>query len=73
MAEAIPRSEWLEAEESVSRDIYWQYLMDQYLWQAPFAVPPRPIQHAASGRGAPSVEDLQDNGWVMVPESQISH
>ena len=71
MAEAIPRSEWLEAEESVSRDIYWQYLMDQYLWQAPFAVPQRPIEPA--GREAPSIEALQDNGWVMVPESQISH
>ena len=73
MAEAISRSEWLEAEESVSRDIYWQFLMKSWLWQAPFAVPPRPAELGAAGREAPSQEALQDNGWVMVPESQISH
>ena len=73
MAEAIPRSEWLEVEESVSCDTYWQYLMNTWLWQAPFAVPPRPVELDVPGRGAPSLEALQDNGWVMVPESQISH
>ena len=73
MAEAIPRPEWLEAEESVSRNTYWQYLMELWLWRAPFAVPPREAELAAAGREVPSMEALQDNGWVMVPESQISH
>ncbi len=73
MADAIPRSEWLEAEELASRDTYWQYLIKLWLWQAPFAVPPLPVELDAAGREAPSQEALQDNGWVMVPESQISH
>jgi hypothetical protein len=73
MAQAIDRDQWLETEEYVSRSTYWQYLVERWLWQAPFAVLPQPDELGGPSRKAPSVEALQDNGWLMVPESQISH
>jgi hypothetical protein len=73
MAQAIPPTEWLNAEESMRNDFYWQYLVETWLWQARSAIPPRPAELRETGREVPSVEALQDFGYVMVPESTVSH
>jgi hypothetical protein len=73
MAIAIHPNDWLNAEESMRRSFYWQFLVEEWLWQAPNAVPPRPALLKETGREAPSVEALQDFGYVMVPESTGSH
>lgn len=77
MARAVPTTDWLNAEESTRRSVYWEYLVEKWLWRAPFALPPRTEALSESEntarRGAPSVEALQDFGYVMVPESTVSH
>jgi hypothetical protein len=72
MAQAIPPTDWLNAEESMRRDFYWQYVIEKWLWQAPSAIPPRP-ELRFTGRDVPTVEALQDFGYIMVPESTVSH
>ena len=73
MAQAIEEKDWSEVEETGRRNAYWEYLVQRWLYQAPFAVMPQPAEMSGEGRKAPSPEALQDFGWVMVPESQISH
>ena len=73
MAIAIPTNDWLNAEELMRRSVYWQFLVETWLWQAPAAVPPRPAVLSDAGREAPSMEALQDFSYVMVPESTVSH
>ena len=74
MAQAISPTDWLNVEESMRQGFYWQYIVEKWLWQAPSAIPPpRPAELSETGREAPSVEALQDFGYVMVPESTVSH
>lgn len=73
MAQVIPLTDRLNAEESMRRQFYWQYLIEKWLWQAPSAIPPRPAELKETGREVPSVEALQDFGYIMVPESTVSH
>ena len=73
MAQTIAEQDWLEVEDATRRDAHWQYLVERWLYQAPFAVRPRPAELSGTARKAPTPEALQDFGWIMVPESQISH
>ena len=73
MAESIQKKDWLEIEDTLRRNSYWEYTLERWLWQAPFALIPPSTDFAQQGRKVPSPEALQDFGWVKVPESQISH
>ncbi len=73
MAISIPPQEWMSVEEMERRCVYWQYLVERWLWQAPMAVMPQGMNPVHKGREVPSMEALQDGSWVMVPESQASH
>jgi hypothetical protein len=73
MAQVISPTDWLNAEESMRRDFYWQYLIEKWLWQAPSAIPPRPTELKETGREVPTVEALQDFSYIKVPESTASH
>ena len=73
MAISIPPQEWMSVEEMERRCVYWQYLVERWLWQAPMAVMPQGMNPVDKGREVPSMEALQDGSWVMVPESQASH
>ena len=73
MAIEIPPNERLNVEEAMRRSFYWQFLFETWLWKAPTAVAPRPVELNDTGREAPSIEALQDFGYVMVPESSVSH
>ncbi len=73
MAKLIPPQEWMSVEEMERRCVYWQYLVETWLWKAPMAVMPQGMNPVDKTREVPSMEALQDGSWVMVPESQASH
>ncbi len=73
MARTIPSSDWLNVEADERRGAYWQYLVTQWLWRDPFAVVQQPVDLGDDGWDIPTPEALQDFGYIMVPESQISH
>lgn len=72
MAHAIPKREWLETEEMTLRAAYLRFLVERWLWQAPFAVLHGDMTET-SGVQVPSAQALQDFGWIMEPESTVSH
>ncbi len=74
MAEAIPRKDWLEAEEIALRTTYMEYLVERWLWQAPFALLQDSSARSPGLRvSTPSPRALQHYGWILEPTSQASH
>ncbi|MFQ5790210.1 MAG: hypothetical protein ACE5JI_06990 [Acidobacteriota bacterium] len=73
MAEAIPRSNWLEHEQALRRHAYWEFLIQRWLWRGPFTVLKQPQELEGKSWHVPSPQALQDFGWLKEPESQVSH
>ncbi len=74
MAQAIPKSEWLDAEDNASREAYFDFLVECWLWQHPFSL------HASvaddlpgAALSATSHHALLDFGWYQEPRSTASH
>lgn len=68
MAEAIPRANWSEAEESQERWFYWEYLVNHWLVPGP-AVLKQPEDEVPIG--VPREPDLADYGWLLEPDSLV--
>lgn len=74
MAHAVRKSEYLALEESIRRQIYWDHVVQGWLWQLPGTVLRDPEEMPrADRREAPSPRALQDYGWLKEPESALSH
>jgi hypothetical protein len=74
MATAIRISDWLEQEDAIRREMYWQQVVQGWLWQIPFAVVRPELAAAEASRPqAPSRQALQNYGWLKEPHSTLSH
>ncbi len=65
MAEAIPRSDWTEAEEYRERLFYWEFLVNTWLLSSPGVLKESPGPDAD---GAPRTPALSDYGWLLEPD-----
>lgn len=70
MAQVVRKPKWLAVEETLSRDAYWRMVVDEWLWQVPYAVVTRSSERNET---VPSPEALRHFGWVKEPQSQLSH
>ena len=76
MARAIPKRDWLEAEEDLARTAYLEFLVEHWLWDvpAPFAAPKQPERPGAEFPSRQqALQSLQDFGWFQEPPSTVSH
>jgi len=68
VAEAIPRTEWSEAEEYGQRLAYWEYLVNSWLVPGP-AIFKEPSDEPPLGE--PRAPSLHDYGWLLEPDSLL--
>lgn len=73
MAEAIPKRDWLEAEEDLARSAYLEFLVGEWLWELPPSVSQMDPPDAELPARRRAIQSLQDFGWFQEPASTVSH
>jgi hypothetical protein len=73
MAERIHSTDWMEIEQSICRQVYWQHVIEGWLWQGPFSVVVNPDPPTARRAELPTPQALQHYGWLKEPHSTHSH
>lgn len=66
MAQAIPRADWSQAEAHRERQVYWQFLVNEWLSPGPAVL--SEAERVESDRlTLPTAQSLHENGWFLEP------